>query len=133
MDLQGSATEDGTQKKKKRPLVPPSPRPPRSLFCLGLQNPFRKRCINIVEWKPFEVIILLTIFANCVALAIYLPMPEEDTNATNAILEKVEYIFLFIFTIEAFLKIVAYGFILHTDAYLRNAWNLLDFTIVAVG
>ncbi|KAG8589004.1 hypothetical protein GDO81_006208, partial [Engystomops pustulosus] len=133
MESKGPAAEEVTQKKKKRPLVPPSPRPPRSLFCLGLQNPFRKSCINIVEWKPFEIIILLTIFANCVALAIYLPMPEDDTNGTNAVLEKVEYIFLFIFTIEAFLKIVAYGFILHTDAYLRNGWNILDFTIVSVG
>ncbi|XP_077337609.1 voltage-dependent L-type calcium channel subunit alpha-1S isoform X2 [Lithobates pipiens] len=133
MDAMGSAAEEGTQKKKRRPLVPPSPRPPRALFCLGLQNPFRKFCINIVEWKPFEMIILLTIFANCVALAIFLPMPEEDTNSTNSVLEKVEYIFLFIFTIESFLKIVAYGFILHTDAYLRNGWNILDFTIVSVG
>ncbi|KAM3936077.1 voltage-dependent L-type calcium channel subunit alpha-1S [Leptodactylus fuscus] len=133
MDPKGTVAEEGTQKKKKRPLVPPAPRPPRSLFCLGLQNPFRKGCISIVEWKPFEIIILLTIFANCVALAIYLPMPEDDTNATNAILEKVEYIFLFIFTIEALLKIVAYGFILHTDAYLRNGWNILDFTIVSLG
>ncbi|KAM5179969.1 voltage-dependent L-type calcium channel subunit alpha-1S [Mantella aurantiaca] len=133
MDARGAAAEEGPQKKKKKPLVPPSPRPPRALFCLGLQNPFRKTCINIVEWKPFEMIILLTIFANCVALAIYLPMPEDDTNSTNSILEKVEYIFLFIFTIESILKIVAYGFILHTDAYLRNCWNILDFTIVSVG
>ncbi|KAM9319253.1 voltage-dependent L-type calcium channel subunit alpha-1S [Gastrophryne carolinensis] len=133
MDATGAAAEEGTQKKKKRPLVPPAPRPPRALFCLGLQNPFRKACIRIVEWKAFEVIILLTIFANCVALAIYSPMPEDDTNATNVTLEKVEYIFLFIFTIEAFLKIVAYGLILHTDAYLRNGWNILDFTIVSVG
>ncbi|XP_075051737.1 voltage-dependent L-type calcium channel subunit alpha-1S [Mixophyes fleayi] len=133
MDPREATVEEGAQKKKRKPLVPPSPRPPRSLFCLGLQNPFRKSCINIVEWKPFEIIILLTIFANCVALAIYLPMPEDDTNSTNAVLEKIEYIFLFIFTIEASLKIVAYGFILHTDAYLRNGWNILDFTIVSVG
>ncbi|XP_073541121.1 voltage-dependent L-type calcium channel subunit alpha-1S [Phyllobates terribilis] len=133
MDLKGAAAEEGAQKKKKKPLVTPSPRPLRSLFCLSLQNPFRKSCINIVEWKPFEIIILLTIFANCVALAIFLPMPEDDTNSTNVVLEKVEYIFLLIFTIEAFLKIVAYGFILHTDAYLRNGWNILDFTIVSVG
>ncbi|KAG8450975.1 hypothetical protein GDO86_003308 [Hymenochirus boettgeri] len=132
MDPNG-AVEEGSQKKKKRPLVPPAPRPPRALFCLGLQNPFRKACISIVEWKPFEIIILLTIFANCVALAIFLPMPEDDTNSANAVLEKIEYIFLFIFTIEAFLKIVAYGFFLHSDAYLRNCWNILDFTIVSVG
>ncbi|XP_018432281.1 PREDICTED: voltage-dependent L-type calcium channel subunit alpha-1S [Nanorana parkeri] len=133
MDARGAGVEEGAQKKKRRPLVPPSPRPPRALFCLGLQNPFRKACINIVEWKPFEMIILLTIFGNCVALAVFLPMPEDDTNSTNSILEKIEYIFLFIFTIEASLKIVAYGLILHTDAYLRNGWNVLDFTIVSVG
>lgn len=33
--------------------------------------------------RPFETIILLTIFANCVALALYLPMPEDDNNALN--------------------------------------------------
>ncbi|OCT94594.1 voltage-dependent L-type calcium channel subunit alpha-1S [Xenopus laevis] len=129
----GTNMEEGSQKKKRWPQVQPAPRPPRSLFCLGLQNPFRKSCINIVEWKPFEMIILLTIFANCVALAIFLPMPEDDTNSVNTVLEKVEYIFLFIFTIEAALKIVSYGFILHSDAYLRNGWNILDFTIVSVG
>lgn len=34
--------------------------------------------------RPFEIIILLTIFANCVALAIYIPFPEDDSNATNS-------------------------------------------------
>lgn len=29
------------------------------------------------------MIILLTIFANCVALAVYLPMPEDDNNSLN--------------------------------------------------
>lgn len=35
-------------------------------------------------FRPFEIIILLTIFANCVALAIYIPFPEDDSNATNS-------------------------------------------------
>uniref|UniRef100_A0A452H6X4 Voltage-dependent L-type calcium channel subunit alpha n=1 Tax=Gopherus agassizii TaxID=38772 RepID=A0A452H6X4_9SAUR len=83
--------------------------------------------------RPFEIIILMTIFANCVALAVYLPMPEDDTNASNSSLEKIEYVFLIIFTIEATLKIIAYGFLLHTDAYLRNGWNVLDFAIVSLG
>lgn len=34
--------------------------------------------------RPFEIIILMTIFANCVALAIYIPFPEDDSNATNS-------------------------------------------------
>uniref|UniRef100_A0A8C9EYI4 Voltage-dependent L-type calcium channel subunit alpha n=1 Tax=Pavo cristatus TaxID=9049 RepID=A0A8C9EYI4_PAVCR len=121
------------KEKSKKPVPPVAPRPPRALFCLTLQNPLRKACISIVEWKPFEIIILLTIFANCVALAIYLPMPEDDTNVANSSLEKFEYAFLIFFAIEAMLKIIAYGFLFHTDAYLRNGWNVLDFSIVSLG
>ncbi|XP_026506084.1 voltage-dependent L-type calcium channel subunit alpha-1D isoform X1 [Terrapene carolina triunguis] len=108
-------------------------RPPRALFCLSLNNPIRRACISLVEWKPFDIFILLAIFANCVALAVYIPFPEDDSNSTNHNLEKVEYAFLIIFTIETFLKIIAYGLLLHPNAYVRNGWNLLDFVIVVVG
>uniref|UniRef100_A0A4W4GAG7 Voltage-dependent L-type calcium channel subunit alpha n=1 Tax=Electrophorus electricus TaxID=8005 RepID=A0A4W4GAG7_ELEEL len=121
------------EKLKKLQATGGNPRPARSLLFLTLKNPFRKACISIVEWKPFEIIILLTIFANCVALAVFMPMPEEDTNNTNSNLESLEYIFLIIFTLECFLKIVAYGFLFHADAYLRNCWNILDFVIVTMG
>ncbi|CDQ98061.1 unnamed protein product [Oncorhynchus mykiss] len=47
--------------------------------------------------------------------------------------ESLEYIFLVIFTLECFLKIIAYGFVFHEGAYLRNAWNVLDFVIVFMG
>lgn len=47
--------------------------------------------------------------------------------------ESLEYIFLVIFTLECFLKIVAYGFVFHEGAYLRNCWNILDFVIVFMG
>uniref|UniRef100_A0A8C4HEF6 Voltage-dependent L-type calcium channel subunit alpha n=1 Tax=Dicentrarchus labrax TaxID=13489 RepID=A0A8C4HEF6_DICLA len=121
------------EKLKKLQATGGNPRPARSLFLFTLKNPFRKACINIVEWKTFEIIILLTIFANCIALAVFLPMPEEDTNNTNSSLESLEYIFLIIFTLECFLKIVAYGLVFHEGAYLRNCWNILDFVIVFMG
>ncbi|CAH0403502.1 unnamed protein product [Chilo suppressalis] len=108
-------------------------RPKRALFCLTLKNPLRKICIDIVEWKPFEWMILTTIFANCIALAVYTPYPASDSNYTNSVLEKIEYVFLVIFTGECVMKIIAYGFIMHTGSYLRNGWNLLDFTIVVIG
>ncbi|XP_011846000.1 PREDICTED: voltage-dependent L-type calcium channel subunit alpha-1S [Mandrillus leucophaeus] len=129
-----SPQDEGLRKKQPKKLVPEIlPRPPRALFCLTLENPLRKACISIVEWKPFETIILLTIFANCVALAVYLPMPEDDNNSLNLGLEKLEYFFLIVFSIEAAMKIIAYGFLFHQDAYLRSGWNVLDFTIVFLG
>uniref|UniRef100_A0A2K5EP42 Voltage-dependent L-type calcium channel subunit alpha n=1 Tax=Aotus nancymaae TaxID=37293 RepID=A0A2K5EP42_AOTNA len=48
-------------------------------------------------------------------------------------LDELEYLFLIIFTVEAFLKVIAYGLLFHPNAYLRNGWNLLDFIIVVVG
>ncbi|KPJ04593.1 Voltage-dependent calcium channel type D subunit alpha-1 [Papilio xuthus] len=39
-------------KKPARPRGKPQPeKPKRSLFCLGLKNPLRKLCYDIVEWK----------------------------------------------------------------------------------
>ncbi|XP_067324071.1 voltage-dependent L-type calcium channel subunit alpha-1S isoform X2 [Anolis sagrei] len=137
--MEATLAQDDSLKKKqqkekaKKAALELPPRPPRSLFCLTLQNPVRKACIAIVEWKPFETIILLTIIANCVALAIYLPMPQDDTNKMNTRLEKLEYFFLIVFAIEAAMKIIAYGFLFHADAYLRTGWNVLDFTIVFLG
>ncbi|XP_075690010.1 voltage-dependent L-type calcium channel subunit alpha-1D isoform X9 [Rhinoderma darwinii] len=120
-------------KSKKQGGSSTNNRPARALFCLSLNNPIRRACISIVEWKPFDIFILVAIFANCVALAVYIPFPEDDSNSTNHNLEKVEYAFLIIFTIETFLKIIAYGLVMHPNAYVRNGWNLLDFVIVIVG
>ncbi|XP_061919923.1 voltage-dependent L-type calcium channel subunit alpha-1D-like isoform X1 [Entelurus aequoreus] len=108
-------------------------RAPRALFCLKLNNPIRRAALSIVEWKPFDIFILLAIFANCVALGVSKPFPEDDSNSTNHDLEQVEYVFLIIFTVETFLKILAYGLVMHPSSYIRNGWNLLDFVIVIVG
>ncbi|KAI3357927.1 hypothetical protein L3Q82_016317 [Scortum barcoo] len=86
-----------------------------------------------ISLRPFDIFILLAIFANCVALGVSKPFPEDDSNSTNHDLEQVEYVFLIIFTIETFLKILAYGLVMHPSSYIRNGWNLLDFVIVIVG
>ncbi len=38
-----------------------------------------------------------------------------------------------IFCVEASLKVLAMGFILHEGAYLRNIWNIMDFVVVLSG
>jgi hypothetical protein len=45
--------------KKKRPNVTVD-HPKRVLFCLDLNNPFRKLCIKFVEWK--YVIIITSLY-----------------------------------------------------------------------
>uniref|UniRef100_A0A671RDS1 Voltage-dependent L-type calcium channel subunit alpha n=1 Tax=Sinocyclocheilus anshuiensis TaxID=1608454 RepID=A0A671RDS1_9TELE len=112
-------------------------RAPRALCCLTLSNPIRMAALALVEWKypfPFNIFILLAIFANCVALGVSKPFPEDDSNATNhKLTNQPFYVFLVIFTIETFTKILAYGLVMHPSAYIRSGWNLLDFVIVIVG
>jgi len=43
-----------------------------------------------------------------------------------------EEVFLILYTIEAILKIVGKGFIMAEDAYIKDAWNILDFSIVLI-
>uniref|UniRef100_A0A7N6BQF8 Voltage-dependent L-type calcium channel subunit alpha n=1 Tax=Anabas testudineus TaxID=64144 RepID=A0A7N6BQF8_ANATE len=106
-------------------------RAPRALCCLTLSNPIRMAALALVE--PFDIFILISIFANCVAMGVTKPYPDDDSNVTNHKLEQVEYIFLVIFTVETFTKILAYGLVMHPSAYIRSGWNLLDFIIVIVG
>lgn len=42
-------------------------------------------------------------------------------------------LFIVVFTVECVLKVIALGFLFHSGAYLRNAWNILDFIIVVIG
>jgi len=43
-----------TRKRQNRKQTNQNLRPVRALFCLTLQNPIRKLCIRVVEWKyPF--------------------------------------------------------------------------------
>lgn len=48
-----STSMNKKRNQKKQPIG--NIRPPRALFCLKLDNPFRRLCIKIVEWKyPFS-------------------------------------------------------------------------------
>ena len=69
---------------------PPVEREPRSLYICGLKNPIRKKLIEIVEWKVFEMFILLAIVGTCLCLAVFTPMPNNDTNAINEFLVSVK-------------------------------------------
>lgn len=124
-----TANKQRAQRKVPKPLD----KPPISLYNLTLHNPVRRLCINIVDWKPFDWLILLTIILNCFVLGFYTPYPNGDSNQTNSLLEWIEYGFLIIFTVECVMKIIAYGFVSHQGAYLRSAWNVLDFIIVVIG
>lgn len=112
---------------------PPNGGGPTSLFIFTEENPIRKRTRFIIEWPPFEYAVLMTIIANCVVLASEEHLPDGDRTTLAKLLEATEVYFLGIFCVEATLKILALGFLLHKNSYLRNIWNIMDFFVVVTG
>uniref|UniRef100_A0A665WPZ9 Calcium channel, voltage-dependent, R type, alpha 1E subunit b n=1 Tax=Echeneis naucrates TaxID=173247 RepID=A0A665WPZ9_ECHNA len=110
----------------------------RSLFIFAEDNIIRKYARRIIEW-PYPSIetqrymILATITANCVVLALEQHLPGEDKTPMAKRLEKTEPYFIGIFCFEAGIKLVALGFVFHKGSYLRNGWNVMDFIVVLSG
>uniref|UniRef100_A0A8C3XHH7 Voltage-dependent R-type calcium channel subunit alpha n=1 Tax=Cyanoderma ruficeps TaxID=181631 RepID=A0A8C3XHH7_9PASS len=118
----------------------------RSLFLFGEENIVRKYAKKLIDWPypfcsprgppplpPGFYMILATIIANCIVLALEQHLPEDDKTPMSRRLEKTEPYFIGIFCFEAGIKIVALGFVFHKGSYLRNGWNVMDFIVVLSG
>uniref|UniRef100_A0A803VMY5 Voltage-dependent R-type calcium channel subunit alpha n=1 Tax=Ficedula albicollis TaxID=59894 RepID=A0A803VMY5_FICAL len=113
----------------------------RSLFLFGEENIVRKYAKKLIDWpypfcspcEPPPYMILATIIANCIVLALEQHLPEDDKTPMSRRLEKTEPYFIGIFCFEAGIKIVALGFVFHKGSYLRNGWNVMDFIVVLSG
>ncbi|KAJ8285682.1 hypothetical protein GJAV_G00029720 [Gymnothorax javanicus] len=77
--------------------------------------------------------ILATIIANCIVLALEQHLPANDKTPMSERLDNTEPYFIGIFCFEAGIKIIALGFTLHKGSYLRNGWNVMDFVVVLTG
>lgn len=60
-------------------------------------------------------------------------LSKKDKTILAQELESTESYFLCIFTVEATVKIIALGLVLHENSYLRNIWNFMDFFVVVTG
>jgi voltage-dependent calcium channel L type alpha-1D len=66
-------------------------------------------------------------------LAVYDYNDREEKFSRNKTINIAGIIFTIFFTLECVLKILAYGFVIHHKAYLRDGWNWIDFIVVIVG
>uniref|UniRef100_A0A3Q3KPH8 Voltage-dependent N-type calcium channel subunit alpha n=1 Tax=Mastacembelus armatus TaxID=205130 RepID=A0A3Q3KPH8_9TELE len=114
----------------------------RSLFIFREDNLIRKYAKRITECftflflnphTPFEYMILATIIANCIVLALEQHLPASDKTPMSERLDDTEPYFIGIFCFEAAIKIIALGFAFHKGSYLRNGWNVMDFVVVLTG
>ncbi|KAL4710946.1 hypothetical protein ACJJTC_017911 [Scirpophaga incertulas] len=93
-----------------------------ALWILNPFNPIRRVAIYILVHPLFSLFIITTILVNCILMI----MPTTPT------VESTEVIFTGIYTFESAVKVMARGFILQPFTYLRDAWNWLDFVVIAL-
>ena len=58
---------------------------------------------------------------------------RNDIGKNNGLIDILNMWFSIVYTIEAALKIIALGFIVHKKSYIRDPWNLIDFIVVISG
>eukprot|EP01062_Namystynia_karyoxenos_P064527 TRINITY_DN5749_c0_g1_i2.p1 TRINITY_DN5749_c0_g1~~TRINITY_DN5749_c0_g1_i2.p1 ORF type:complete len:2293 (+),score=547.53 TRINITY_DN5749_c0_g1_i2:115-6879(+) len=93
----------------------------RSLFLFGPQSVVRTQTTLLIRDKAFNWAMSALIALSLVALALGKTIPGSfyvDVTITTC------------FGLEAAVKILALGFVLGHEAYLRDGWNVLDFLIV---
>jgi len=80
---------------------------------------------KIIKNPIFDFIILFVIVANSITLAFADPITNKSPLPAGF-----DIAYLAIYTIEMCLKITGMGFLFNEGAYLREAWNVMDFIIV---
>ncbi|XP_031735260.1 sodium channel protein type 4 subunit alpha B [Anarrhichthys ocellatus] len=92
-------------------------------YLLSPFNPLRTIAINILIHSLFSLFIMVTILANCAFMTLSDPPAWSKT---------VEYVFTFIYTFEATIKVVSRGFCVGGFTFLKDPWNWLDFMVISM-
>ena len=58
---------------------------------------------------------------------------DKEVDWVTKNIETIDLIFLTLYTIEMVMKIITMGFVTRPYSYLRDSWNILDFTVVMIG
>ncbi|XP_070780058.1 sodium channel protein type 4 subunit alpha B [Enoplosus armatus] len=94
-----------------------------SCYLLSPFNPLRTVAIKILIHSLFSLFIMVTILTNCAF------MTMSDPPAWSKI---VEYVFTFIYTFEATIKVLSRGFCVGGFTFLKDPWNWLDFMVISM-
>jgi hypothetical protein len=117
------------EKEEEEEVTGPKPMLPySSMFIFSSTNPIRKAAHWVVNMRYFDAFIMIIITMSSISLAAEDPV-QEDSEA-NKILNKLDYAFTGVFTVEMLLKVIDQGVILHPGSYGRDVWNILDSIVV---
>ena len=103
----------------------------KALFFMGTDHPIRRFSKSIVERQHFDNVILFLIVFSTFMLMLETPLNDPKSEQADN-LYYIDIVVTALFTIELILKVIVFGFMFNgKDSYIRNAWNIMDFIIVA--
>ena len=103
----------------------------RSFFLFSPRNSVRLFCAATVSHKYFDPFVLTMICISTMMLTLENPL-NDPNGGLMEFLQYMDYVFTTIFVIECVLKNIQTGFVVNgRHSYIRNAWNVIDFMIVA--
>ena len=95
---------------------------------------FRNRCRRIVLGDPrFDQFWLAVIVVNCIVLSLEDPTDKNCETVRCTFTTYADLVLTALFIIECIINILGLGFYYRGDSYIRDEWNILDFTIVVSG
>lgn len=102
-----------------------------ALWFLTPENKIRVFSVRVVEHENFDNAILFLIMFSTLCLCWESPLFDpKDAQADN--LYYIDIVVTILFTFEMVFKIIVFGFAINgKESYIRSAWNLMDFVIVA--
>ena len=110
---------------------------PNSLMTFHPKSEIRMACDKLRQTPSFEMFIFGCVIINGVIIGLQKPDAQMDAGASAilpvALSTTMQAIFLVVFTLEAVVKIIALGFLIGENTYLREYWNMLDFIVVVAG
>jgi len=107
--------------------------PGRILYCLEPGHPIRRLFAALETSIYFDYLILLCIIGSCIILTITPPaedIPDLNVPLTPQQINSANLIFTLVFTIELVMRVMSKGLVFTNNAYLRDGWNVVDFTIL---
>ena len=107
---------------------------PNALMVFPPESALRRACEGLRTHPTFEGIVFACVILNGVNIGLTIPEAQLDAGVDpilpTAVTKTFEIMFLLVFAAEAVIKIIAQGFLIGEDHYLRSYWNILDFTVV---
>eukprot|EP01059_Diplonema_ambulator_P035238 TRINITY_DN8219_c0_g1_i1.p1 TRINITY_DN8219_c0_g1~~TRINITY_DN8219_c0_g1_i1.p1 ORF type:complete len:2180 (+),score=671.96 TRINITY_DN8219_c0_g1_i1:76-6615(+) len=104
----------------------------KSLMLFKTHNVVRAYAIKAITHPMFDNVMLVLILINAVFIALDDPLAPPD-GKLKQVIDYADLTFLALFSGEVAIKILAMGFTIGKHTYLHDAWNVVDFVIVASG